>query len=219
MATHIYLIRHGQTDWNRDGICMGQADVPLNDLGHEQARRTGERLSAFPISAIYTSDLERTVETARPLADALDVSIVPDPALRELDYGHWEGLHQEELPQHYPEEFQEDPRLDPLGFHPDGGESVRELFERVTTAFEGIVRNHSDRAVVIVAHGGVIRCLANYVLGNGAHALKQTFFSLGFAVSNGGVTLVRVEPDPTARLVYLNDTCHLEGLSESPEWA
>lgn len=219
MATDIYLIRHGQTDWNRDGICMGQADIPLNRLGHEQAQRVADRLRHIGISTIYASDLSRTVETARPLADALNVSIASDPALRELDYGNWEGLHQEELPQHYPEEFQEDPRLDPLSFHPDGGESVRDLYERVTIVFERIVRDHRDQTVVTVAHGGVIRCLANYVLGNGAHALKQTFFSLGFAVSNGGVTLVRVEPDPSARLVYLNDTCHLDGLSESPEWA
>ena len=219
MATHVYLIRHGQTDWNRDGICMGQADIPLNDLGQEQARRTGERLRALPISAIYASDLGRTVETARPLAEALQLSITSDASFRELDYGNWEGLHQEELPQHYPEEFQEDPRLNPLSFHPDGGESVAQLYERVTSAFERIVDAHPDETVVIVAHGGVIRCLANDVLGNGAHAMKQTFFSLGFAVSNGGVTLVRVEPDPSARLVFLNDTCHLDGLSESPEWA
>lgn len=219
MNTDTYLIRHGQTDWNRDRLCMGQADIPLNALGHEQARRVADRLRDVSLTAIYTSDLSRTIETARPLADRHHLAINSDRSLRELDYGDWQGLHQDELPQHYPKAFRQDPRLDPLDFHPDGGERVRDLFGRVTTAFETIVRDHAGESIAIVAHGGVIRCLTNYVLGNGAHAWEQPFFSLGFTVSNGGITRVRVEADPSARLVCLNDTCHLDGLSESPEWA
>lgn len=219
MTTNVYLIRHGQTDWNRDSICMGQADVPLNDLGHAQARRAAERLQNLPITAIYSSDLARTVETARPLADALGLSVRTDAALRELDYGDWQGIHQDELPQHYPRAFRDDPGLNPLNFHPDGGECVRQLHERVTLAFERIVGDHVDDGIALFAHGGVVRCLANYVLGRGAHGLEQTFFSLGFTVSNGGITHVRVDDDRSPQLISLNDTCHLDSLPASPEWA
>lgn len=219
MTSAIYLVRHGQTDWNRDRICMGQADIPLNDLGHEQARRAAERLQNLQITAIYSSDLTRTVETARPLADALRLSVATDSAFRELDYGDWQGIHQDELPQNYPKAFRVDPRLDPLDFHPDGGESVKQLYQRVTPAFERIASDHPDDRVTLFAHGGVVRCLANYVLGQGAHGLDGTFFSLGFSVSNGGITHVRMDDDRSGQLISLNDTCHLDSLPGSPDWA
>jgi len=219
MATHVYLIRHGQTDWNRDGLCMGQTDVPLNPLGHEQAQRAAERLRDAAISTIVSSDLTRTRETARPLAEIHGLEIALDASLRELDYGNWQGVHQDELPQRYPQAFRDDPRLDPLNFHPDGGERVRDLYDRVTTAFEGLIHRNLEETIAIVAHGGVVRCLANYVLGRGAHASESIFFSLGFTVSNGGITLVRAAADETPQLMYLNDTCHLASLPASPDWA
>lgn len=215
MATDIYLIRHGQTDWNRDRICMGQSDIPLNAMGQAQARLAAERLCDHPISHIYSSDLRRTVETARPLAEALGLKTETDAAFRELDYGDWQGIPQDELPQRYPDAFRKDLRLDPLNFHPDGGERVKELYDRVTAAFERIVLDYPDQSLALVAHGGVVRCLANNVLGRGAHGLDQLFFSLGFTVSNGGITLVRAASDETPQLIYLNDTCHLASLSES----
>lgn len=215
MATDVYLLRHGQTDWNRDRICMGQSDIPLNALGRAQARLAAERLRDCPISHIYSSDLQRTVETARPLAEALGLRIETDAGFRELDYGTWQGIPQDELPKRYPDAFREDRHLDPLKFHPDGGERVQDLYERVTDAFERIVDDHPSASLAVVAHGGVVRCIANAVLGRGAHASDGTFYSLGFAVSNGGVTLVRVPEAETPQLIYLNDTCHLASLSES----
>ncbi len=217
MSTNVYLIRHGQTDWNRDRICMGQADVPLNQLGHEQALRAAERLRDAPLSTIVSSDLTRTIETAQPLAEIHGLSVNTDASFRELDYGDWQGIPQDELPRQYPEAFREDPRLDPLGFHPDGGERVRDLYDRVTAAFERIALDYPHRSLALIAHGGVVRCLANHVLGRGAHGLDQPFFSLGFSVSNGGITLVRAASDETSQLMYLNDTCHLASLSASPE--
>ncbi len=215
MAIEIYLIRHGQTDWNRDRICMGQKDVPLNQLGHEQALLAADRLREVPVTTIVSSDLTRTIETAQPLAEIHGLSVNTDAAFRELDYGDWQGIPQDELPRHYPEAFREDPRLDPLGFHPDGGERVRDLYGRVTSAFDRLIELQRERTIALVAHGGVVRCLANYVLGQGAHALEGTFFSLGFTVSNGGITLIRVTTDETPQLIHLNDTCHLASLSES----
>jgi len=215
MATDVYLIRHGQTDWNRDHICLGQSDIPLNAMGRAQAHLAAERLRDHPISHIYSSDLKRTVETARPLAQALGLKIKTDAGFRELDYGDWQGIPQDELPQRYPEAFRKDLRLDPLNFHPDGGERVHDLYERVTAAFEQIVDDHPEASVAIVAHGGVVRCLANEVLGRGAYASADIFYSLGFAVNNAGITLVHVPDAETPQLTYLNDTCHLAWLSES----
>lgn len=219
MTTDVYLIRHGQTDWNRDRICMGQWDVPLNELGRAQAQRVADRLAGVSLSTIVSSDLTRTVETARPLAEAHGLSVITDSSFRELDYGDWQGIPQDELPQHYPDAFREDPQLDPLNFHPDGGERVWDLYHRVTTAFERAIQGHPGQTIAIVAHGGVLRSVANYVLGSGAHALDGVFFSLGFAVSNGGITLVRVPAGETPQLVGLNDTCHLDSLPASFEFA
>ena len=79
------LVRHGATDWNKDRLAQGQADIPLNRKGRRQARKTAAMLSSYDIDAVYASDLQRAIDTARPIATEHGVEVVTDPAFREID--------------------------------------------------------------------------------------------------------------------------------------
>src|SRR3982751_2687844 len=89
--TTLHLVRHGETNWNRDGRIQGWSDVPLSDVGREQARELAADLAERPIGAIYSSDLRRAFETAEPLAQRRGLPIRSSPALRERNFGANEG--------------------------------------------------------------------------------------------------------------------------------
>jgi probable phosphoglycerate mutase len=162
----IYMIRHGETDWNRDRRYQGQQDIPLNATGRAQARRNGEALRAL-LPAIAEADfvaspLGRARETMEIVRRALGLPperYAIDDRVKELNYGHWEGLLQDELPL-------TDPRglaarsLDPFRWRPDHGESYADLLERVANWHATI-----ERDTVVAAHGGVSRCLRTHALG------------------------------------------------------
>jgi probable phosphoglycerate mutase len=162
----IYLIRHGETDWNRDRRYQGQRDIPLNDTGRAQARRNGEALRALlpDIAAadFISSPLGRARETMEIVRTAIGLPperYAIDDRIKELNYGHWEGMLQDDLPM-------VDPRglavrsIDPFRWRPDQGESYADLLVRVIEWFATI-----ERDSVVTAHGGVSRCLRAHVLG------------------------------------------------------
>lgn len=162
----IYFIRHGETDWNRDRRYQGQRDVPLNANGREQARRNGIALRAFlpAVAEAYfvASPLGRTRETMEIVRRelALDpAGYAVDPRLKELSYGDWEGILQDDLGQSDPAGFAAR-SLDPFRWRPRQGESYADLLARVTLWADAL-----DRDCVVVSHGGVSRCLRALTLG------------------------------------------------------
>ncbi len=210
--TRTYLIRHGETDWNRAGLCMGQMDIPLNELGHRQAELTAERLASLGIDAVYSSDLVRALETARPIAARHGLTPVALKELRELHYGRWQGHSHEEIERLFPQAFRIGPPEESIEFQPEGGESRYQLYQRSVRAFEEIWAKHRGQTVVLVTHGGVIRCLVNYVLQRDSEQNKGIFYSRGFLCDNCGITLIESRDDGHPRVKYLNDRCHLESL-------
>lgn len=215
--TRAYLIRHGETDWNRDRICMGQMDLPLNERGRRQAALIADRLAHAQIDAVYSSDLSRAMGTAAPLARARGLIPTAMKELRELDYGTWQGYRQEELRERFPETFREDPRRQPMRFQPHGGESVSDLYRRSVQAFEEILERHRGQTTTLVAHGGTIRCLVNHVLDQGAPPHNGSLFSLRFAIDNASISLVREQEGGSLQIAYLNDICHLGGEGDSSD--
>ena len=162
----IYLIRHGETDWNRDRRYQGQRDIPLNETGRAQAKRNGEALRALlpEISNAYfvASPLGRARETMEIVRRALGLSperYAIDDRIKELNYGHWEGMLQDDLPMIDPHGLAVR-SIDPFRWRPDRGESYADLLVRVVEWFTAI-----ERDSVVVAHGGVSRCLRAHVLG------------------------------------------------------
>lgn len=150
--THLYLIRHGQTDWNVEGRWQGQSDVPLNKTGLAQAADMARSLQNDGLDAIYSSDLSRAADTAAALAQRTGLSVQYDPRLREIHQGEWQGLLVGDIRTRYGDAFQKR-MLDPLNVAPPGGETVRQVKERVVAAVEEILSRHPDERVAIVSHG------------------------------------------------------------------
>ncbi len=157
--TEIWLIRHGETDWNRARRLQGWKDIPLNDEGTEQAarlaRRLGKDAQGGPFEAIYSSDLQRAHSTALPVAELLQLRVRPEPGLRERCYGVLEGLAMDELEQHQPVAAAAWRSRDPDRTL-DGGESLRQFRDRVVTTLEDVAMRHPDARVLLFAHGGVL---------------------------------------------------------------
>ncbi|MCC7447602.1 MAG: histidine phosphatase family protein [Anaerolineae bacterium] len=160
MATRITLIRHGETAWNVNGRWQGHAAVPLNDQGRDQAARLGEKLRpiADEIAAIYASDSLRTRQTANIIAARINRQVIPDPRLREIDLGEWQGLTVEEVRQWDGERLAH-VQADSFNIPRPGGESFSVVADRALNALHEIVEQHKDQHVLVVSHGGTIRSI------------------------------------------------------------
>ncbi|HSB66359.1 MAG TPA: histidine phosphatase family protein [Anaerolineales bacterium] len=160
--TKLILIRHGETDWNTEGRWQGQVDLPLNARGQGQAEQIASCLSDSEISAIYSSDLRRAVETAEALGKLTGLPVRTDPRLREIHQGKWQGLLVREIKECYAEAFQRR-HENPLSVAPPGGETAQDVHERVIHAIEQILEEHPEETVAIVSHGFAIAVtLAHY---------------------------------------------------------
>lgn len=154
--TRIHLIRHGEVE--RPDCYNGHYDVRLTALGEEQYHRLKPRLDADRITALYTSDLVRSVRGGEILAPYLGVEPVQVPQFRELNCGEWQGLSLAEIRRDRPDEWAA--RLADLEqFRAPGGESLRDLAARVLPPFARIVERHRGEEVLVVAHGGVNRVI------------------------------------------------------------
>jgi probable phosphoglycerate mutase len=157
LLTRVLVIRHGETDWNVGARIQGHTDIPLNARGIEQARRLAQALADEELHAVYTSDLARTRETARALAQARGMPLTEDPALRERLFGTFEGLTFDEIEQRWPESSARWRRRDP-DFGPEGGESLQAFHQRCVAAAWRLAAAHAGQTIALVAHGGVLDC-------------------------------------------------------------
>lgn len=155
LATEIILIRHGETDWNRELRFQGHIDVPLNDMGHEQARRLGLRMAGEMVQHLVSSDLMRAQQTAAPAAQQLSLPVVTRAALREQNFGLVEGMRADEIQNLHPRaweqwlEFREDHAM------PEG-ENARDFHARIIGSLGDIAALHAGQRVLVVTHGGVL---------------------------------------------------------------
>jgi broad specificity phosphatase PhoE len=152
--TTLLLVRHGETDWNREGRWQGGSDTPLNDAGREQARAVAEQLDG-DIDAVYSSDLARARETAEIMAAKLGLEVTLDPRLRERGFGAWEGLTTAEIEAR----FAESHRRWRAGEGPgaDDAEDFADFSARVSDFLADVLRRHPGEQVLVVSHGGSIR--------------------------------------------------------------
>jgi broad specificity phosphatase PhoE len=180
----LHFVRHGATDWNREGRIQGASDVPLSKLGHEQALELAAELAARPIGALYSSDLRRAVETAEPLAAQLDLPILTTAALRERDFGVNEGRIAADVAAELGKEAGT-AWLGPDERHP-GGESMREVYERVAAFLDELLEDPPADEIALVTSGGPIR------VGTAHLASEPVETVVWRAVDNCSVTTVEV---------------------------
>ncbi len=156
--TRVYLMRHGQVEGHEQRRYNGQNDVPLTDEGRRQAQALAERLRRVPLAAVHASDLSRCVMGARLVAEPHGLRPETHAGLRELHIGKWQGLTWDEIRSRWPREWQA--RLDDLvNYQVEGGESLRQMAERVRPVVAGLIERHRGEEIAIVAHGGVNRVI------------------------------------------------------------
>ena len=184
----IYLLRHGAVrSYGNGKRYIGWQDLPLSDAGLEQAGIWAAYFTGLALEEICCSDLVRCRETARIIADRCSLEPQVFPELREVYLGAWEGRRFDEIKTHYPQAFQE--RGDHIAEHrPPGGESFRDLHDRVWPVFESVVGRLSGRALM-VTHAGVIRVLVCRLLG----IPLENLFGIGQA--HGALNIVEVRPE------------------------
>ncbi len=171
MTARLHLVRHGQTDWNIEGRFQGQADPPLNAVGRAQAEALAGGLAGGPYQALFTSDLARAHQTAAALAARVGLVARPDPRLREVHHGAWDGLLLAEIQARYPADWLARERA-PETARPPGGETVGEVAARVAAALDDIARQHCGEDVLVVSHGLALATVLCRVHG---HALGRAY--------------------------------------------
>ena len=201
-STRILAIRHGETAWNVDTRIQGQLDIALNDTGLWQAHRLSLALADERIDAVYASDLLRAMQTARKLAAACGLCIVADTGLRERGFGLFEGMTYREVEQQFPEQSERWRRREPE-FGPEGGEVLRDFFQRCVSTVTRIAAAHPGQTVVVVAHGGVLDCLYRAATRLDLQAPRS------WELGNASINRLLYTPQGFT-LVGWSDTYHLE---------
>jgi len=202
MVATLILVRHGQTDWNVNGRYMGWTDEPLNSEGVRQAQSVAQRLSPWPISAVYSSPLQRAVSTADMVAGPHSIAVQTIDELGEMRIGGWEGMFARDIAARYPELWKTW-RTNPGDFRMPGGESLGEVRERVIRAFDRITAESEGKMALAVTHDVVVRLLSAHCLGTGLDIYRR------LEVGNASITVMERDGE-RCRLRVLNDTAHLE---------
>jgi probable phosphoglycerate mutase len=157
-ATRLIAVRHGETAWNVDARLQGHLDIPLNERGHEQARRAARSLAEDRPDIVVSSDLSRAHATAQAIASFIGCPLVLEPELRERSFGSFQGMTHVEVAERWPDQALRWKSRDP-DFAPGGGESLNVFYARCVNATLRIAQQYAGRTVVVVAHGGVMDCL------------------------------------------------------------
>lgn len=163
MLTRLYLVRHGETDWNQKSIFQGQTDVDLNKKGRDQACKTAELFQEIEIDQIYSSDLKRAKNTARLIVRDKNLEVRENKQLREVSFGDWEGLSFAEIKKQYPDQVVSW-QQDPIHNSPPAGEKLLNFKLRIEDFFEKIISRHQGDKILVVTHGGVIKVYLTAVL-------------------------------------------------------
>ncbi len=203
MSAALLLVRHGRTAWNREVRFRGRLDLPLDDLGQAQAQAAAEVVRArWPdAAAIYSSPLQRALQTGEPIGAALGLPVQPHQGLVDIHYGDWTGHSPAEIEQREPERYRLWRTAPQDVVFPDG-EGLAQVRERLLGLLEEMARNHDGQTVVLVGHLVVNRVLFCTLLGVGLEAFWRV------ACENAAIGLADYG-EGKGRIRFWNDTCHL----------
>src|SRR6476660_6854819 len=204
MHTRIFLVRHGATVLTAEDRFAGATNVQLSDEGREQVRRLATRLQGENITAIFASPLDRTVETARILAEPHGLEVQTRDGLREISHGRWEQMTRREVEQAFPAEAAAWEK-DPYTFAPVGGESGLAVTARALPVLMDIVREHPASNVLVVSHKATIRLLLSSLLGFDPRRYRDTLDQ-----NPAALNIVDFRDPTRARLTLFNDTSHYD---------
>jgi len=202
----IFLTRHGETVWNAEHRVQGHTDLKLNDRGISQAERLAARIEGLNISTVFSSDLSRAADTAKILLKKLPGAAYHSTfLLRERNWGVFEGKTWQDIESHLPEEIRE-LRSHPVDFRPEGGESRRDVLDRIEKFVGELIENHWNQDVILVTHGGVSSLLIKYMTGMDLANITP------FRIENCSISVIDRFDNGAWLVQCLNDMSHLEEL-------
>ena len=194
MTNTIYLVRHGQTNWNILGKTQGHGNSDLTEKGIDQAKDLADAMVKYPIDYIYSSDLGRAVQTAEIIADKFDKEVIATPSLREMGFGEWEGLLIKEIQEKYGDVYKtwrNEPHLAEI----PGGETLHIIKER-TDKYDG-------KHIVLVTHSVTARVILLSVLNSSVENI--------YRINQGNTALNVIEFRNYGPVVIkMNDTSHIK---------
>lgn len=204
--TSIYLVRHGQTAWNKEEIFRGKTDVPLDETGLRQAELAGEYFKDIKIQGVYSSPLSRAWQTAERIARVHNLRVQPLDGLLDMSFGNWEGQAHQEIQKTDPEtyrQWREEPHLARL----PGGETLDNVRKRAMASLEEVIEKHPEETIVLVSHRVVNKVLLCGILGiDNSH-----FWQI--AQDTTAINLIQYRKGKYI-LSLMNETCHLKLLNE-----
>jgi len=204
--TFVYLVRHGETAWNKEEIFRGRTDISLNEIGFREAELVGEYLKGKDIHVIYSSPLSRARETARRIAQVFNLKVQPLEGITDMSFGKWEGRPLKEVQIHDRELYRqwiEQPHLLKL----PGGESLDEVRVRAMAALEEVIQYHHEKNLVLVSHRVINKVIICGILGiDNSH-----FWQIGQDPT--AINLIQYKNGKYI-LSFMNETCHLKLLKE-----
>jgi len=204
--TYIYLVRHGQTAWNREEIFRGRKDIPLDETGLKQAALAGEYLKNVEIHAIYSSPLARAWETAQKIAQFHNLKVQRLEGIIDMSFGKWEGHPHQEIRENDRETYRQW-RDEPHKVRLPGGESLEDVRIRSMAALEEVIRLHPGRTLVLVSHRVISKVLICGILGiDNSHFWQIT-------QDPTAINLIQYKNGKYI-LSLMNETCHLKPLKE-----
>jgi broad specificity phosphatase PhoE len=206
MMTKVYLVRHGQTAWNKEEIFRGRTDIPLDETGLKQAELVGEYFKGMEIYGIYSSPLSRAWQTAQKVAQFHDLKVQPLQGIIDMSFGNWEGRPHQEIRESDNKTYRqwvETPHLVRL----PGGEGLDDVRVRAMAALEEVIGNHPGKTLILVTHRVVNKVLICGILGlDNSHfwQIAQDATAINLIHQRNGKYIVSL----------MNETCHLKPLKE-----
>jgi Fructose-2,6-bisphosphatase len=197
----LYLIRHGETEWNKARRFQGWTDIELSDEGVEQARLLGQRFTKINIDEIYASPLKRAVATALPIAKTKGIDIIKNENFKEINFGEWEGMTASEISAKYGKDFDDFIVAPEKGEFP-GDISFDKVIDRIKVGLEEVLYEKKDKNIVIVSHGGIIRLMIQYLMEFDGEWYNKTW------IDNTSISLIEIRKRGKLMRV-LNDRSHL----------
>ena len=206
--SRIILVRHGETNWNKEGRFQGQIDIPLNDNGKIQAKKASEYLKGIKFNKAYSSSMLRPFETAKIILKNTNLKINKIDELVEISHGLWEGKLEEDIKGKWPKLLEDWHKRPETVIMPEG-ESIKDVSKRSISAWENICESQeNDDITLLVAHDAVNKTIICHILGldcSNIWMIKQ---------GNGGITVIDIFKDPNKDNIVssLNITSHLGGI-------
>jgi len=204
--TSIYLVRHGQTAWNKEEVFRGRTDIPLNETGLREAGLAGEYFRGLELHAIYSSPLTRAFQTAQQIARFHPLEVRPLDGLIDMSFGSWEGRSLREVEErdeaHF-RQWREQPHLVKI----PGGETLHEVRARAEVALGEAIGEHPEKTIVLVSHRVINKVLLCSILG-----LDNSHF-WQIAQGTTAINLIQYRNGEYI-LSLMNEACHLKSLQE-----